>query len=116
MDGLFSMAESSTDKDLSDKLVYRIGTKICVADTNNNSQKFFNTQREVTRQIHFSIDNNLKYISICESIRTLPEDPGHAQISIYSLLTFERVKHLTHPCSVEFAMSMFCNDQRQLVS
>jgi hypothetical protein len=109
------------DKESNDRLVYRVGKQICVLDPENGNQQFFTGRgRNVTNVLHFAISPNQKYICMCESLRQDGKDDmgvlGTAQISVYSLLNFSKLKTLSHPSHSEFISVSFCGDPRYIAA
>jgi hypothetical protein len=109
------------DKESNDRLVYRVGKQICVLDPENGNQQFFTGRsRNVTNVLHFAISPNQKYICMCESLRQDGKDDmgvlGTAQLSVYSLLNFTKLKTLAHPSHSEFVSVSFCGDPRYIAA
>ena len=117
VDGIQSFSTILGEKEVNDRIMYRVGRHICVYDPESGRQQFF-TGRPcgVTNALHFSISPNSRYVSICESTRTEKSDSGHAQATIYSLTTFSRQKVLTHQSPADFICSSFCGDVKFLVT
>ena len=106
------------DRENVDRLVYRVGKQICVVDPENGSQQFFSgRQRSVSNVLHFSISPNQKHICMSEVVNqdSLSADVT-AQLSVYSLTNFTRVKTLSHPCQANFVLSTFCGDPKYIAA
>ena len=117
IDGVQSFSTLLGEKDVNDRIMYRVGRHICVFDPESGRQQYFTGRaRNVVNALHFSISQNSRYVSICESVRLDKDDPGHSQASIYSLTTFARQKTLTHSSTAEFICSSFCGDSKFLAT
>jgi hypothetical protein len=113
----YSVLNATIDKDTNDKLVYRVGSHLCVHDLDTAKQQFFQTKGKSSKSVlHFTLGVNNKYVSVCESIRFDKDDEGHAQISIYSLQTLAHYKTLSYECKADFVQSIFCGDPKYLAS
>ena len=109
------------DKESSDRLIYRVGKQICVLDPENGNQLFFSGRsRNVTNVLHFSISPNQKCICMCESTREEGaldvSNNGIAQLSVYSLVSFTKLKTLYHPSQSEFISASFCGDPKYVTA
>lgn len=109
------------DKESVDRIVYRVGKQVCVLDPEIGNQQFFTGRhRSVTNVQHFSISPNQKFICMCESTRQDGKDDVTAtvtaQLSVYSLGNFTRLKTLLHPCKAEFVCSSFCGDPKYITA
>ena len=119
-------AASNGDKDSCDRLVYRVGKYVCVLDPENGNQQFFTGRSgSVSNVIHFSISPNQKCICMCESTRgddfmmgatSNASNPATAQLSVYSLVTFCKLKTLSYPCQSEFVTASFCGDPKYITA
>lgn len=115
-------AASTSDKESNDRLLYRIGKQICVLDPENgNQQFFFGRNYNVTNVLHFSISANQKFVCMCETIRVEGKDDilstvSTAQLSVYSLTSFNKVKTLVYPCHSDFISSTFCGDPKYIAA
>ena len=111
-------ATTAGDRENVDRLVYRVGKQICVVDPENGSQQFFSGRhRSVSNVLHFSISPNQKHICMSEVVNqdSLSTDMA-AQLSVYSLTNFTRVKTLSHPCQANFVSSTFCGDPKYIAA
>lgn len=109
------------DKESVDRIVYRVGKQVCVLDPENGNQQFFTGRhRSVSNVQHFSISPNQKYICMCESTRQDGKDDlvvtVTAQLSVYSLGNFTRLKTLSHPSKAEFVCASFCGDPKYITA
>lgn len=126
LDGVQSFYSSVGDKDANDRIVFRVGKQLCVYNGEGSEQRFFTDRgRNVTNVNHFSLSANGRYVSVCEAMRKEPDPnddelelPGthSAQISVYSLTTYARLKTMSHTCSSDFVCSTFCGDTKFLAS
>jgi len=114
IDGLLSFGISSAgNKDVSDRLVYKIGKQVSIYDPESGTQAFFEKRaKNVTDVIHFSINQNQKYISVCEILKHDKFIETSSHIAVYSLTTLSRVKVLTHNVLRPFSCSTFCGDPK----
>ena len=107
IDGIQSYATLLGDKDVNDRLIYRVGKRLSVQDPDTGLQTFFTGRyANVTNILHFSISFNSKWVCVCETVRSPgdKDDEGHPQASVYSLNSFIRSKtfiptptaHTTH--------------------
>ena len=111
-------ATTAGDRENVDRLVYRVGKQICVVDPENGNQQFFSGRhRSVSNVLHFSISPNQKHICMSEVVNqdSLSADMM-AQLSVYSLTNFTRVKTLSHPCRANFVSSTFCGDPKYIAA
>lgn len=111
-------AVTAGDRVSVDRLVYRIGKQICVVDPENDNQQFFSGRhRSVSNVLHFSISYNQRHICMCEVINqeSLIAD-ATAQLSVYSLSSFTRLKSLSHPSKANFISSTFCGDPKYIAA
>jgi len=116
-DGIKTYSSLTGDKESSDRVVFRVGKQVCIYDAEGNQQQFLNDRpTAVVNILHFAISPNNRYISVCETLRTDKDDEGHAQVSIYSLTTFQRLKTCTHPSTGEFICSTFCGDSKYIAT
>lgn len=112
-DEVTSYQSSSRDKDVSDRLIYRVGNQVCIVDPEgNNAQRFLsNRPKHVARVLHVAVSKNNRYVSVCERV----EDKTHAQISIYSLTTLSRSKTLQKQVpGADFVQSCFFAESKYL--
>jgi hypothetical protein len=117
LDCLLSYNSMSGDKDINDRLIFRVGKQICIYDPETAKQQFLSGRlKTVTNVLHCSVSLSSRYISICESVRFEKNGPGHAQASVFSLTTFSRLKTVTHQCNGEFICSSFSGDGKYLVT
>jgi hypothetical protein len=116
-DSLISYNSMTGDKDVNDRLLFRVGKQICIYDPDSAKQQYLNGRfKNVTSLLHCAISLSARYLSVCESIRTEKNGPGHAQASIFSLTTFSRQKTIVHSCNGEFIASSFTGDGKYLVT
>lgn len=111
-------ATTAGDRESVDRLVYRVGKQICVVDPENGTQQFFSGRhRSVSNVLHFSISPNQKHICMSEVVNqdSLSTDMA-AQLSVYSLTNFTRVKTLSHSCQANFVSSTFCGDPKYIAA
>ena len=117
VDGLQAYLPASSDKDLSCNLVYRVGKHLVIANSETSHEMFLNRPSNVTDVKHFAISSNLKYISVCETTRVSDDvDITTAQVTVYSLFTYNVVATISQSSSAEFSMSTFCNDPKYLIT
>eukprot|EP01041_Mallomonas_annulata_P011095 gene11095-23195_t len=118
VDGIQSFSTLLGEKELNDRLVYRIGRHLCVHDPETGRQQYFTGRpKETVNVLHFAISQNARYISICETVRNdRDSDEGHSQASIYSLTSFIRQKTLVQPSNTEFIASCFCGDSKYIIT
>jgi hypothetical protein len=117
VDCLLSYNSMSGDKDINDRLIFRVGKQICIYDPDTTKQQFLSGRlKTVTNVLHCSVSLSSRYLSICESVRLEKNGAGHAQASIFSLTTFSRLKTVTHQCNGEFICSSFSGDGKYLVT
>ena len=114
-------AANGGDKESSDRLVYRVGKQVCVLDPETGAQQFFaGRARAVTDVLHFSMSPNQKCLCMCESTRQegVPDVGGNgvAQISVYSLVHFGKLKTLSHPSNSDFITATFCGDPKYIAA
>jgi hypothetical protein len=111
-------AVTAGDRESVDRLVYRVGKQICVVDPENDNQQFFSGRhRSVSNVLHFSISHNQRHICMCEVVNQegLVTD-ATAQLSVYSLSNFTRLKTLSHPSKANFISSTFCGDPKYIAA
>jgi hypothetical protein len=111
-------AVTAGDRESVDRLVYRVGKQICVVDPENDNQQFFSGRhRSVSNVLHFSISHNQRHICMCEVINqeNVITD-ATAQLSVYSLSNFTRLKTLSHPSKANFISSTFCGDPKYIAA
>ena len=123
---LLYAALSNGEKESSDRLVYRVGKHVCVLDPESGNQQFFSGRSgSISNVLHFSISQNQKCICMCESTRiddiiigaeSIVSHPLTAQLSVYSLITFCKLKTLSYPCQSEFISATFCGDQKYITA
>jgi hypothetical protein len=118
LDPLISYNSISGDKDINDRLLFRVGKQICIYDPETSKQQFLAGKlKTVTNILHSTISLSSRYLSVCESVRVDKiTSVGHAQASIYSLQTFSRLKTVTHSCNGEFLCSSFSGDGKYLIT
>lgn len=119
IDCLLSYNSMSGDKDINDRLIYRVGKQICIYDPETSKQQFLSGRLKTVHNIlHCSVSISARYLSICESTRIDKNytSSGYAQASIFSLTTFARLKTVTHNCNGEFICSSFTGDGKYLVT
>lgn len=117
LDCLLSYNSMSGDKDINDRLVFRVGKQVCIFDPETYKQSFLTGRLKiVTSILHCSISLSARHISVCESVRLEKNGPGHAQASIFNLTTFARQKTITHTTNGEFICSSFTGDGKYLVT
>ena len=113
----FSVSTSGSDKDNSDKVLFRVGKQVCIFSTENNSQQFLEGRsRKVKNILHFCYSANTKYVAACETLRVEKDDETPAQISVYNLVSNTKYKTLTLQCNADFVQSVFCGDQKFLAA
>lgn len=116
-DSVSSYVSLVGDKDINDRVVFKVGRQACIYDPENGRQQFLTGRPKNTTNIfHIAISTNNRYISVCESNRWERGVPGHAQASVYSLTTFTRQKTIFHNCSGEFICSAFTGDAKYLAT
>ena len=113
-------AASVGESEMVDRLVYRVGKLICVLNPENGSQQYFTGRhRSVSNVLHFSISPDQKHICMCEVIdhdsMSILID-ATAQLSVYSLINFTRLKTLSYPCKANFISSTFCGDPKYIAA
>lgn len=112
-DEVVSFQSSSRDKDMSDRVIYRIGKQVCIVDPDGNTPQRFLTNRpkHVSKVLHLAVSKNNRYLSVCESV----VDRTHAQLSVYSLTTLSRSKTLIKQSpGADFVMSAFFAESKYL--
>ena len=119
-DSILAYNSLTGDRDINDRLVFRVGKQVCIYDPDTLKQSYLTGRsRSVTNVIHYAVSSSCRYLSVCESVRRLKIGSGHAQASIYSLTSstsFSRLKTITHNCSGEFICSAFTGDSKYLVT
>jgi len=114
-DGIQCYNIGRTERDISDRLIYKVGRQLCLYSTETNEEKFISDRRKnITDVLHFSIASNKKYISVCESLRADNDDIPRGRVTVYSLSTLQLVKQLIGPNEEEFVSSMFCGDPKMI--
>ena len=70
-------AQSHSDKDYCDRIIYRAGTQVCISDVDSGKQFYLSDVKpNVTNAIHFTLNQPLcKLLSVCESLRVDREEP-----------------------------------------
>eukprot|EP01042_Synura_sphagnicola_P031286 gene31286-40276_t len=64
IDPLQSFSSLAGSKDFSDRLLYKIGRRLCVYDPETQSQEFFNVRpKNVVDILHYTINPNDRHIS-----------------------------------------------------
>lgn len=112
-DEIISYQSSSRDKDMSDRVIYRVGKQICIVDPDGNTpQRFLNNRPKlVAKVLHLAVSKNNRYLSVCESV----VDKTHAQLSVYSLTTLSRSKTLIKQSpGADFTQSAFFAESKYL--
>jgi hypothetical protein len=117
-DPLVSYNSLYGDKDINDRLLFRVGKQICIYDPETSKQQFlYGKLKSVTNILHCSISLSSRYLSLCESLRIEKTvSVGQTQVSVFSLQTFSRLKTMTHSCSGEFVCSSFSGDGKYLIT
>lgn len=119
-DSILSYNSLTGDKDINDRLVFKVGKQLCVYDPDTSKQHYLNGRpKNVTNILHYTISLSCRHLSVCESVRRTKTGPGHAQASIYTLSTFTpftRQKTITHNCTGDFICSAFTGDSKFLVT
>jgi hypothetical protein len=117
-DSVHSYVSLVGDKDINDRVVFKVGRQACIFDPENGRQQYLTGRPKNTTNIfHIAISSNNRYISVCESNRwDRGVATGHAQASVYSLTTFSRQKTIYHNCSGEFICSAFTGDTKYLAT
>ena len=120
----------STERDVNDRVLLRVGRKLCIMDPENGKQLFLNASpvdghREIKNVLHFSFSRNMKFICVCESTRFDRAHQHNAVASLYNINTLNRVKCIqnsyagsgasTSEASGEYIYSSFCGDGKNLV-
>ena len=117
IDCLLSYNSMSGDKDINDRLIFRVGKQVCIYDPETIKQQYLSGRlKTVVNILHCSISLSARYLSVCESVRIEKNCPGHAQASIFSLTTYSRQKTIIHNCNGEFICSSFSGDGKYLVT
>lgn len=135
IDGIQSFPSSQGDRDINDRLLYKVGRKLCIYDYETSQQKVIGSELAATtvadvvtkpakNVLHFSVSKNHRYVCVCESTRLEQNDSCDAQASIYSLSTLARTRtlinsnsgtaNLTPEVSGEYVCSAFCGDNKNL--
>jgi WD40 repeat protein len=112
-DEVISYQSSSREKDISDRVIYRVGNQVCIVDPDGNTtQKFLsNRPKHVAKVLHLAVSKNNRYLSVCEGMA----ERTHAQLSIYSLTTLSKSKTITKPTpSSDFVQSCFFAESKYL--
>lgn len=119
IDPVQTYALVNTDKDNNDRLMYKVGSQLCSFDPDTRSQAFLQDRGAYVKDvIHYSISQNHKYVSVCESLNH-EDDPLEsrvAQYSIFDLRDLKRVKTVSRACERDFSMSSFCGDSKYVVT
>jgi hypothetical protein len=119
-DSIQSYNSLTGDKDINDRLVFKVGKQLCVYDPDSTRQHYLiGRAKNVTNILHYTVSPSCRHLSVCESVRRTKTGPGHAQASIYTLSTFTpftRQKTITHNCAGEFICSAFTGDSKYLVT
>ena len=114
-DEILSFQSSAREKDISDRVIYRIGNQIVITDPDGNApQKFLsNRPKHIRKVLHIAISKNNRYLSVCESVM----GKTHAQLSIYSLTTLLKSKTLIKNVpGTEFVQSAFFAESKYLAT
>lgn len=111
-------AVTAGDRESVDRLVYRVGKQICVVDPENDNQQFFSGRhRSLSNVLHFSISHNQRHICMCEVINQESAiTDATAQLSVYSLSNYTRLKTLSHPSKANFISSTFCGNPKYIAA
>jgi hypothetical protein len=100
----YSVPSISTDRELSEKVIFRVGKQLCVYDSETNQEQFLQKSKKVKNILHFILSPNNRFVSVCESVCLDKDDEGYAEIGIYNLLTMARYKTLTYQSATEFVL------------
>lgn len=113
IDPLLSFSALSGNKDFSDRLLYKIGRRLCVYDPETQSQEFFNVRpKNVVDILHYTISPNGRYISMCESIRhEKATNDAASQVSVYLMSTYNHLNTCHYALPRPFVCSTFCGDR-----
>ena len=116
-DGLQVYNSGRNERDLRDRLMYKVGRQLCILEPESNEEKFIvDRRKDVTDVLHFTISDNKKHLSVCESLKNNGDDIPKGRVTIYSLNTLQVVKHLNGPNDEEFIVSMFCGDPKMIAA
>lgn len=115
--GIQSFSSLIGEKESSDRVVFRVGRQLCIYNSEGQQQQFLQSVPHGTVDVlSYCISSNNRYIAISESLRLDKDDDGHAQVSIYSATSLQRLKTLTHPSSGEFISVTFCGDVKYVAT
>ena len=137
LDGLQSFNDTkSSDRDINDRVLFRIGRKLCCMDPETGNQSFVGAASPnlssgagavpVPKDIlHFSLSKNLRHVCVCETARLEKSEITVAQATVYSTSTLVKLKTILNSnagaasssadCSGEYVCSAFSGDSKSLV-
>ncbi len=86
VDGIQSFSTLLGDKDVNDRVIYKIGCNVSIHDPETGRQQYVSGRpKDVIDVLHFSVSDNNRYISICETTRNakdrISNGNGNAQAS-----------------------------------
>ena len=112
----FQMPKSSLKDENTDRIVYKMGRRICIYDAWQDKIVFLaGPQRTVIDIHHFHIGFTGRYLSVCESARHEKDGVIRPQLSVYSLSTLQRLNTCLHESEGKFVCSSFCSDNKYVV-
>ena len=114
----FQTARNPLKEENCDRVLYRMGKKICIYDPDLDETVFLKADRKnpCTKIHHFSISMSGNLLSVCESAQINREAESKAQISIYSLQIHQKLNTCSYETTGDFICSAFCGDTKYVVA
>lgn len=95
----------------SDRVVYKMGKRMCVYDAAKESSVFLAENKHVSSISHFHVSPHHNHLVCCESTKT-SEHEAKAQISVYSLTTLDKLHSYLYDVAGEFNSACFCAESK----
>ncbi|CAM9422149.1 unnamed protein product, partial [Choristocarpus tenellus] len=98
-------------------LVHPVGQQIALYRVDDGSMKFLQGRQKNVREIlALSVSPNKRVIAVCEKGRQPGEDPGSAQVSVYHVASFKRIRTMLFPGRADFLTCCFSGDNKWLLT